>query len=90
MIHLRIYIAGHCPVSVYSLELAADVRRAFPHIEVSVVDIEQSDGDAPDDVLFTPGYFLNGRPVHWGNPTRERLYQVLREMKQESTKGETP
>ena len=90
MMHLRVYIAGHCPVSAYSMELAAEARQAFPRMEVSIVDIEQSEGEAPDEVLFTPGYFLNGRPVHWGNPTRETLYQILRQMEHEFTTGEVP
>jgi len=87
--HLPIYIAGHCPVSAYALELAAEVRHAFPHIHVSISDVDEPAAAVSEEVLLTPGYFLNGNPIHWGNPTRETLFQVLRQRDQES-KGEMP
>lgn len=87
---LHIYVAGHCPVSAYSLELAADVRGAFPHVNVAVVDVEQIEAALPDDVLFTPSYFLNGQPIHWGNPTRESLFGMLRRESGASIEKEEP
>lgn len=91
---LHIYIAGHCPVSVYAMELADDVQHAFPHVRVCVVDVEgpaQGTVQKPaGDLLFTPGYFLDGVPIHWGNPTREKLFHVLRQKTHESGQGEKP
>ena len=87
---LHIYIAGHCPVSAYALELATDVRKAFPHIGVRVMDVDEPATELLDDVLFTPGYFLDGRSIHWGNPTRETLFDVLRQIDQEPEKGGMP
>ena len=80
MVDLRIYIAGHCPVSDYAIELAQEVTQAFPLMDVSVFDVEQFKGglqEAQDEVLLTPCYFLDGRPIYWGNPAREDLFQII-------------
>ena len=77
---LHIYIAGHCPVSTYSIELAREVKLAFPQLSVNVIDLEQPgtrDLPLPEDLAFTPGYFLDGRPIYWGNPRREELFRTL-------------
>ena len=85
MSSLRVYIAAHCPISVYSVQLASEAAAAFPDIEVRVIDVDQpgwKGAGTPDDVLFTPGYFLNGRPICWGNPYREELFRWLQEAAQ--------
>lgn len=80
MPYLRVYVASHCPLSAYSIELAREVRVAFPQLHVQVIDVEQTGREKPalpDEVLFTPGYFLDGRPLCWGNPTREELFRLV-------------
>jgi len=80
MITLRVYIAGHCPVSAYSIELAREVAATFPQLAVNVIEVDGPDLDRHhicDEVLFTPGYFLNGRPIAWGNPARDDLFGLL-------------
>jgi hypothetical protein len=84
MSSLCVYIAAHCPVSVHSIQLAREAAAAFPDVDVRVIDVDQLELSAPtpDDVLFTPGYFLDGRPVCWGNPYRWELFQWLQEATQ--------
>jgi len=78
---LLVYIAGHCPASRYSRELAMEMADAFPELDVTVIDVDAPAAQPPKgaDVLFTPGYFLNGRLVAYGNPRREELERVVRQ-----------
>ena len=81
MVLLSIYIAKHCPVSHYSVALARDVADAFPEVDVRVIDVddkaESGGGKLRDHVLFTPGYFLDGRLISWGNPRRNDLFALV-------------
>lgn len=78
---LSVYIAGHCPASRYSRDIAQAMAEAFPGLHVEVIDVDQPAALPPRgvDVLFTPGYFLNGRLVSYGNPRREELEQAVRQ-----------
>lgn len=78
---LSVYIASHCPTSRYSRELAKEMADAFPELEVEVIDVDAPAALPPGgaEVLFTPGYFLNGRLVAYGNPRREELERAVRQ-----------
>jgi hypothetical protein len=78
---LQVYIARHCPASVYALDLAQQAAVTFPQAEVSVIDVDDPAWrGAPEReaILFTPAFVLDGRPIFWGNPRREELFQRLR------------
>jgi len=80
MFSLRVYIARHCPASIYSIELVRRVARSFPQADVRIVDVDDAQAVSEQErqaVLFTPGYFLNGRPIFWGNPPWEDLLRRL-------------
>jgi len=82
MFSLRVYIARHCPASTYSIELAQQVAALFPLAEVLVTDVDDAGWGTEQErqaILFTPSYFLNGRPIYWGNPAREDLVRRLRQ-----------
>lgn len=78
---LSVYIAGHCPASRYSRELAQAVADVFPELYVEVIDVDEPAELPPGgiDVLFTPGYFLNGRLVAYGNPRPQELERAVRQ-----------
>ncbi len=78
---LSVYIAGHCPTSRYSRELAQAIANIFPELYVEVIDMDEPTALPPRgmDVLFTPGYFLNGRLVAYGNPRQQELERVVRQ-----------
>jgi len=80
MYTLRVYVARHCPVSGYAVDLARQAAAAFPQVEVVIVDVDDAHWDSEEErqtVLFTPGYFLDGRPIFWGNPPAEDLFGRL-------------
>lgn len=78
---LSVYIAGHCPASRYSREMALAMAEAFPDLYVEVIDVDQPATlrSGGEDVLFTPGYFLNGRLFSYGNPRQEELERAVRQ-----------
>ena len=80
MNQLRVYVAGHCPTFAHSAELAREAAATFPDIDVRIVEVDRADqatlpasGEAP----LTPSYYLNGRPISWGNPDRDALFRIL-------------
>jgi len=93
MVLLTIYIAKHCPVSRYSVTLAREVAQAFPEVDVRVIDIDEwsgaGHGSQRDGVLFTPGYFLDGRLISWGNPRRNELFALLARALDNDAAGES-
>jgi len=51
-----IYTTQHCPIWVYAYEIAALIRREFPTITVSVVEIAAAGELLPERVFATPTY----------------------------------
>ncbi len=92
MFSLRVYVASHCPASIYSLELAGQVAALFPQAEITITDVDDpqwGDEEERQAVLFTPGYFLNGRPIYWGNPPRDELLFRLRQAARQERNDES-
>jgi hypothetical protein len=80
MCTLRVYVARHCPASRFSVDLARQAAKTFPQVTVLVIDVDDAQWGSEEErqaVLFTPGYFLNGRPIFWGNPPLEDLFGRL-------------
>ncbi|MGQ9517939.1 MAG: hypothetical protein ACUVT1_11795 [Anaerolineae bacterium] len=77
---LSVYIAGHCPASRYSQEMALAIAEAFPELYVEVIDVDQPAArlSGREDILLTPGYFINGRLFSYGNPSWEELERAVR------------
>lgn len=71
---LEIYVAAHCAPSDYAHEVAADIQRDYPHVNVCIIDIEQLE-TLPESVFATPIYLLNGRVWSLGNPSAEKIQQ---------------
>lgn len=93
MVSLRVYVARHCPASTYSIELAGQAAALFPQADVCITDVDDAhwgDEQERQAVLFTPGYFLDGRPIFWGNPPRDELFHRLRQAIAASAPGVEP
>lgn len=75
--HLAIYIATHCEICQYALEVADEIRRAYPQVDVQVVDINQTTEAVPESVFATPTYLLNGRVWSLGNPSITKVREAF-------------
>lgn len=74
-----IYIAEHCFVCEYSLEVAEFIREQFPHVEVRLIDIADPTADIPEAVFATPTFLFNGKLWSLGNPSNEDIVNKLAE-----------
>lgn len=66
---LTIYVIRTCEICRYAREIADDIRRRYPHVQVRVVDLATTTEAVPDAVFATPTYLLNGRVWSLGNPS---------------------
>ncbi len=76
-IAIDIYIAQHCSTCAYAYEVAAAIRRQFPHVQVRMVDMENPTEAIPEVVFATPTYLLNGRVWSLGNPSPDKVQETL-------------
>lgn len=70
---LTIYVASHCEVCRYAVEIAADIRQRYPHVLLRVIDLETSREPIPEAVFATPTYLLDGRVWSLGNPSEAQI-----------------
>lgn len=82
---LKIYVAQHCSTCDYSYEVAAEIRREFPQVQVQIIDLEQTTETIPEAVFATPTYLLNGRVWSLGNPSPTQVEETLGCLVQECT-----
>lgn len=76
-IAIDIYVAQHCNTCAYAYEVAAEIRRQFPHVQVRMVDMETTTEAIPEAVFATPTYLLNGRVWSLGNPSPDKVQETL-------------
>lgn len=74
---LAIYIAEHCEVCQYALEVAAWIRQSYPQIDLQIVDIHQTTEPVPESVFATPTYLLDGRVWSLGNPSTAKVREAF-------------
>ncbi|RIK42902.1 MAG: hypothetical protein DCC55_07490 [Chloroflexi bacterium] len=74
---ITIYVAKHCTTCDYSYQVAEEIRRKFPHVQVRIVDLEQTTEVIPEIVFATPTYLLDGRVWSLGNPSPAHVEQTL-------------
>jgi predicted thioredoxin/glutaredoxin len=74
---VTIYLAQHCQTSTYAYQVAEEIRQAFPHVQVRLVDLEQTTEPIPEAVFATPTYLLDGRLWSLGNPAPEQVKETL-------------
>lgn len=76
-ITIVIYVAQHCSNCAYAYEVADEIRRRFPHVQVRMVDMENPTEAIPEVVFATPTYLLNGRVWSLGNPSPAKMQETL-------------
>ena len=76
-IAIDIYIAQHCSTCAYAYEVAAEIRRQFPHVQVRMIDMANPLEVIPEAVFATPTYLLNGRVWSLGNPSSAKVQETL-------------
>jgi hypothetical protein len=76
-IAIDIYIAQHCSTCAYAYEVAAEIRRHFPHVQVRIIDLGNTTEIIPEAVFATPTYLLNGRVWSLGNPSPAKVQEIL-------------
>lgn len=76
-ITIAIYVAQHCSNCAYAYEIAAEIRRQFPHVYVRMIEMETTTEVIPEVVFATPTYLLNGRVWSLGNPSRAKIQETL-------------
>jgi hypothetical protein len=73
---LEIFVMPHCPGCETARRLAERVR-AFPHVDVRLIDLSAPDTVRPRAVFAVPTYLLNGRVLSLGNPEEAWLLSRL-------------
>ena len=76
-IAIDIYVAQHCSNCTYAYEVAAEIRRQFPHVQVRIIDLENTTESIPEAVFATPTYLLNGWVWSLGNPSPAKVQETL-------------
>jgi hypothetical protein len=76
-VKVDIYIAEHCPVCTYAIEVASMIRHEFPTVDVQLIRLDEPNIVIPDSVFATPTYLLNGQRWSLGNPSPETVRKVL-------------
>ena len=74
---LEVYISRECLNCDEAVSLAEEVAARYPHVVVSVIDLDVYGSPPPDPVVAVPTYVLNGRVVSLGNPYPEELFARL-------------
>jgi hypothetical protein len=70
---LSVYVLSECAICRFAVETAAEIRRAYPHVRVEVIDLATTRDPVPDVVFATPTYLLDGRVWSLGNPSAEQI-----------------
>ncbi|MEA3337425.1 MAG: hypothetical protein U9R25_16115 [Chloroflexota bacterium] len=76
MITLDVYVSTGCANCAYARELAVQVARAFPAVEVNVLELGEIESP-PETVFATPTYLLDRKRISLGNPDHQELYSLL-------------
>ena len=74
---LVVYVHEGCLSCANAIEVAGRVRREFPQVDVSVVDLAVSSEQQPDRVFAVPTFMLDGELASLGTPSWERLLRLL-------------
>ncbi|HXG35385.1 MAG TPA: thioredoxin family protein [Dehalococcoidia bacterium] len=76
-ISLEIYVEQGCFACQRSLQIAEQIQKNFPNVEVRTVDISHDGGTYSHLVTATPTFVLNGRVFSLGNPDAEDLEEAI-------------
>lgn len=74
---LTVYVEEDCFACVGARETAERARRELVQVEVEIVDLGDSVGEAPDAVFATPTFLLDGKVLSLGTPDWEALVDAV-------------
>ena len=74
---LDIYIDDNCETCEEARRLAEQVRRRYPEIQVSVLDLTEPHVQKPIEVFAVPTYLLDGDTLFLGNPAEAEILETL-------------
>ncbi|MGH9199234.1 MAG: hypothetical protein ACRD1T_26335 [Acidimicrobiia bacterium] len=78
---LEVFVESGCYSYRRSLDLAEYVRKAYPEVTVSIVDVSREQGAANRDlVIATPTFVLNGARFSLGNPSLASLEDTIQDL----------
>ena len=84
---VKMMILDDCPYCRQAFALAAELVAAHPeYAQVAIEVIEENrepEKTAGFDYWYVPTYFVDGKKVHEGVPTREKVEQVFIEALQD-------
>lgn len=75
---LKVFVEPGCELCVWALATANEIKKRFPAVIVTIVDIGKGEGPIPDSVFAVPTYVLDGNVVSLGNPALEELDKTIR------------
>lgn len=75
---LKVFIEAGCGLCVWALATANEIKKRFPALIVTIVDIGKGEGPIPDSVFAVPTYVLDGDVVSLGNPALEEIDKTIR------------
>jgi hypothetical protein len=76
-LRVDIYIAEECPICQYAFEVAAMIQDDFPSVDVHLIKMDEPNVTIPECVFATPTYLLDGDRWSLGNPSPDRIREVL-------------
>lgn len=80
-VSLEIYLESGCYSYRRSLDLAEHIRKGYPEVDVSVIDISRdASGPNRDLVTATPTFVLNGKRFSLGNPSITMLEDKIEDL----------
>lgn len=71
---LDIYIDDCCETCDHARQIAEQVRKRMPHVEVNLIELTS---EKPESVFAVPTYLLDGATLFLGNPSEADLLERL-------------
>ena len=72
------FVEAGCELCVWALATAGEIKKRFPALIVTIIDIGKGEGPIPESVFAVPTYLLDGQVVSLGNPAVEDLDRTIR------------
>ncbi len=78
MIDLKIFSTQHCPPCIFATQVAYKMRREFPDLQVTEVDLsEQPEMAMKYQIFAAPGIVINKRLEFRGGVNEKQLKEKL-------------
>jgi hypothetical protein len=75
-----VYVLEGCANCAYAIGVVEEIRRAYPHVAVRMVDLAHPGEPIPEAVFAAPTYLLDGNVWSLGNPSPAQIRDTLSKM----------